>query len=322
MTNPASHDRAERYGGGAFVGQLCAALGLAAEPELIRHNTNLIYDCGDLIVRLTPNSVRSREEVAKELHWMSFVASRTRDVVQVLGDDPTETRQFESGGEEFTITLLEKIEGEPVAQEQWGAGHFQRLGRLAGFLHRIAQEYRPRRGFDLTGWDEIPEASLARELPDDSRNLLKINDKVLNYMDSMARWPATYGPVHYDIHAGNYLMTPSGRMVLFDFENSCRGHYINDIAVALYYARIHKFSGGDRDFNRRFLAPFWVGYAEEYPVPEDEIEHIPWLLLNRSLIVYGYVLKIWPEGSRDAAEQEHVDRIERSVRHLREEVAV
>lgn len=83
-------------------------------------------------------------------------------------------------------------------------------------------------------------------------------------------------------------------MILFDFENSCRGHYINDIAVVIYYARMNKLSGDDEGFARFFLEAFRRGYEAENHLPEEEIQSIPWLLLNRGLIVYAYLLKIWP----------------------------
>ena len=314
-------DKLKQYGEGEFFKHLCQTLGLLGQPKLIRHNTNLIYDCGDFIVRLTPNAFRPRDEVVRELHWMQYVGSRTRDVVRVLGESPSETQQIEFEDEHFTVTLLEKIVGEPITQDQWKPAHFARLGTLTGSLHRIGQEYTAPEGADLSEWDKIPEACLAHKLPDDDRRLPELNKLVFDHMAAMPRFPQSYGPIHYDIHPGNYLMTSDGRMVLFDFENSCRGHYINDIAVVLYYSRLHKLSQVDAGFNRSFLASFWKGYETAYPVPENEIEQIPWLLLNRSLIVYGYLFKIWP-GERDNEQQRFIERVERSILSAREDLGL
>ena len=310
-------DKAKRYGEGAFFIHLCEDLGLAGSPQLIRHNTNLIYDCGEFIVRLTPNSFRSREEVLRELHWMQFVGSRTPDVVSVIGESATDTRQFMFEGEHFTVTLLEKIIGKPITAEQWNASHFERLGALTGFLHKVGQEYRaPNDEAELTEWDSTPEACLAHELPEDERALPDLNQRVFDHMAAMPRDPARYGPIHYDIHPGNYLITADNRLVLFDFENSCRGHYINDIAVVLYYSRIHKLSTVDEGFNRDFLEAFWKGYTTAYHVPEEDIEHIPWLLLNRSLIVLGYLYKIWP-GEKTEEQEHYIARVDRSIEDAR-----
>jgi Ser/Thr protein kinase RdoA (MazF antagonist) len=310
-----------QYGAGPFLDELCDSLALQSRPRLLRSNTNLVYDCGDSILRLTPESFRPAEEVHGELHWLHFVGTHTDNFVRVLGDRPTETTQFSFAEESFSVTRFARIEGNLIRQQEWKPPHFERLGRLAGSMHRIGQEYTPPEDVDLCEWDHIPEACLARELPEDCRELPRLNERVFAYMTGMPRNAGSYGPIHYDIHAGNYLMAPDGRIVLFDFENSCRGHYINDIAVALYYARLHPFSTDDDDFSRSFLASFWRGYEQEYVVPTGEMESIPWLLLNRGLIVYGYLLKIWP-GDRNAEQQRHLQRVEQGIRSVRTQLGI
>ena len=304
------------YDSGPFLEDLRSTFELDCAPKLIRSNTNLIYDCGNLILRLTPNSFRSADEVRRELHWMAFVGSKTEDVVHLIGDGPADTQQFMRGEESFTVAKLEKIHGEPVAKEQWNSDHFERLGKLTGMMHRIGQEYAPSKDVALTEWDEIPEADLARHLPDDERELPRLNQAASSYLGQMPREAGSYGPIHYDIHAGNYLLTSDDRLVLFDFENSCRGHHINDIAVVLYYARLNPLSAGITNFASLFLEAFWRGYETEYAIPQEEVLNIPWLLLNRGLLVYAYVLKIWP-GELDEEQSKIAGRIDDLIRHDR-----
>ena len=85
----------------------------------------------------------------------------------------------------------------------------------------------------------------------------------------------------------------------------------------LYYSRIRKLSKVDAGFNQAFLDSFWKGYATAYPVPEEDIEHIPWLLLNRGLIVLGYLFKIWP-GEKTREQQQYIARTERGILDARE----
>lgn len=313
---------AEQYGSGPFVEALCGHAGLSSRPELIRSNTNLIYDCGDSILRLTPNAFRPKEEVAAELNWLQFAGGHTDQVVQVIpGHDDALTSQFTSGGEEFTVTRLEKIDGKPIEQHQWQADHFEQVGALTGLLHRVGQLYAPAAEVDLKAWDEAPEMAFVEHLPDDGRELRRLSEAATAYMRAMERPAKTYGPIHYDIHAGNYLVTADGELRLLDFENSCRAHYVNDIAVALYYARLHKFSGDGDAFDDRFLVSFWKGYETQYAIPEGELHHIPWLLLNRGLIVYGYLMKLWP-GEVTGEQAVYVERVEQSIERVRKRLGV
>lgn len=261
------------------------------------------------------------KDVKSELHWLHFVGRHTADVVQVIGDSATCTSQFTFADESFTVTRFKKIEGRPIEKQEWNGNHFERLGILAGSLHRIAQAYIPPKGAGLSEWDRTPEANLAEHLPDDKRKLPRLNEAVSEYMAAMPRAVDRYGAIHYDIHSGNYLMTADGRMILLDFENSCRGHYINDVAVVLYYAQLSKFSGDQEDFNRSFLTSFWKGYEKEYAIPVDEICSIPWLLLYRGLIVYGYLQKIWP-GELDSDQETFQKRVEQSIVSARMELGV
>ena len=313
---PRRYDGGMSYGDGPFFDALCRELDLPDDCKLIRSNTNLIYDCGPTYLRLTPNAYRSRPEVVKELRWLQFVQRHTDDVVQVVGDGDALTNQFTFDGESFTVTRFERIDGEPITRERWDDQHFEQVGELTGFLHRIAQDYKPAVDVALSHWDEVPEACLAEHLPDDGRGLRQLNQTVFDHMAAMPRAAEQYGPIHYDIHAGNYLMTRNGRMVLLDFENSCRGHNINDIAVACYYARLHDFAGDDDDFDPRFLRAFRQGYERQYAWPTDDQDGLPWLVLNRSLIVYGYLFKIWP-SELSVEQAAFVERVEQSVERAR-----
>ena len=85
--------------------------------------------------------------------------------------------------------------------------------------------------------------------------------------------------------------------------------------------RLSTCASGQRVYSRSICKPNATaqyehgkgqGYEKEYCVPEREIEHIPWLLLSRGLIVYGYVLKIWP-GEMDDRQQAFVKRVEQSI---------
>ncbi|MEM8783424.1 MAG: phosphotransferase [Planctomycetota bacterium] len=306
----------ERYGRGEFLESLRAQLGLDSAPTLIRHNTNLIYDGGTYVIRLTPNSFRAADEVARELAWLGFVSRQTPAVVRLLDSFSPNPRQLEFHGEAFTVTVFEKVDGVPIPDEHWNEDHFQRLGALTGFLHRVSQRYVAPPGQELLAWDASPEASLSRNLPDDDRALPALVERTFEWLNRLPRAPETYGPIHYDIHQGNYLLAADGRIVLFDFENACLGHHLDDIAVAMFYARQHALSRNSANFDDTFLTAFWCGYKTQRPIPTQGLEQLPWFLLNRGLIVYAYLLKIWP-SERNDAQRRYLELVEQGIAHER-----
>jgi len=305
-------DKEKFYGDGPFVHHLCESLKIGPTPKLIRYYTNLIYDCGDFVIRLTPNSFRPRKDVIRELHWLSYVASQTQDVVQVLDDDPTRLKQFEFESEEFTVTFLKKIDGCEIGAEQWNAGHFTRLGKLAGFMHRVGMSYRAPPGWELLDWDDAPESDFVKHIPNEDSHLVKLNQDVLKHIVDVPRYEDSFGPIHFDIHQGNYLLTKNDRLVLLDFENSCLGHHINDIAMVLFYAKINKITDQSESFVEQFLEVFWRGYEGEYTVPESEIKEIPWFMMCRAIGLFGYLHHIFP-ADRNEEQNQYVERVRRMI---------
>ena len=314
-------DKQQRYGEGEFAQRLSETLAIEEPPQLIRHYTNLIYDCGHFVIRLTPNSFRPRDGVIRELHWLLDVGSQSESIVQLFGDEPTNPRQFEFEAEHFTVTLFEKIDGEPINEAQWNSDHFQRLGRLTGWLHRTGMGYVAPSGWELLAWDDAPEESSADYLPDDHRQLARLNRKVAEHVGNLTNSPSSYGPIHFDIHQGNYLLTSDNRLVLFDFENSCLGHHINDIAMVLFYAKTSKLTDASEDFEEQFMKAFWSGYELEYPVPEEEIEQIQWFMLNRAILLCGYLRKIWP-GELTEEQTQYVERVDNAVEGMRQRLSL
>jgi len=78
--------------------EICSRYGLLSEnASLIKEDSNLIYDCGDSILRISHSAIRGREVILKELEWMQYLLSKE---VSVVGIIPSQ------GGH-----LLESVEG-------------------------------------------------------------------------------------------------------------------------------------------------------------------------------------------------------------------
>ena len=43
-----------------------------SEAKLIRGNSNLIFDCGDKILRISHSEIRNYEDIEVEIDWIKF----------------------------------------------------------------------------------------------------------------------------------------------------------------------------------------------------------------------------------------------------------
>lgn len=279
--------------------------------QLIRSNTNLVYDCGDRILRLTPATIRDQAEVQAEIAWLQFLERAGMSVVQVLGNGEIISVILEK--ETFWAVCFKKIHGTKVSVSAWNESHFERLGHLLGLLHKHGKDYSPPSHLSYRHWDEIPEFQSFKHFPQDERQLRVLHDEVVRQINTIPQHASNYGLIHYDVHHGNYLIVDEQEIVLFDFELCCQSWYIHDVAIVLYYACSHAGSKQYGSFPNFFLSHFWGAYEKHHAVSELEKEKIPLFLLYRDLMVHGYLLQIWGNKALSLQEQAYKARVESSI---------
>jgi amicoumacin kinase len=101
-----------------------------------------------------------------------------------------------------------------------------------------------------------------------------------------------YGLIHGDVYQENMFLA-DGELFLFDFDNCEYGHYISDIAIALYAALWRVPNEADRaEFSERFLRSLFPGYREEQQLSRREIEALPLFLQLREVLIYTVAKKM------------------------------
>ena len=82
-------------------------------------------------------------------------------------------------------------------------------------------------------------------------------------------------------------------LLLFDFDNCEYGHYISDIAIALYAALWRSLDHPNpTQFSERFLRALLRGYREEHELSQAEIEALPLFLQLREVLIYTVTKKM------------------------------
>ena len=148
------------------------------KAKLIRSNKNLIYDCGDKILRISPSNIRSKTEIEAEISWLIFLAENKLPVVNVI--QPSSKNSFEVIGNQDnynTVVCFNKIVGDRISKPYWNNKHFKRLGKLTGILHRVGKQYKQKEHLVYKEWNSIIEFESYKYLPQDKRELPQLHQK-------------------------------------------------------------------------------------------------------------------------------------------------
>lgn len=98
--------------------------------------------------------------------------------------------------------------------------------------------------------------------------------------------------IHADVYQEN-LFWAKGDLLLFDFDNCEYGHYVSDIAIALYAALWRDLDQPNpAQFSERFLRALMLGYRKEHALSRTEIEALPLFLQLREVLIYTVAKKM------------------------------
>ncbi|MEM7575339.1 MAG: phosphotransferase [Bacteroidota bacterium] len=282
--------------------------------QLIRSYSNLVYDAGDLIVRLTHSSLRPVSNIEAELFWLSALQQDGLSVVKNLTSKAGNVWEIIPGKQDdfFTALAFEKLAGERISQEEWTPTHFERLGALTAQLHLHSLDFSVAPHIHYPQWDEIIEHQAYQHTPTKKEEAKALFAALMKEFATYPKTRENYGLIHYDIHHGNYFAQPEG-IVLFDFEMVCYGWYMHDVAAVLYYACNHPASRKMTDFEATFLQYFWKGYERYHRLPVADRAMIQPYLLYRDLMVYGYLGKVWADKELTAGDQAYLERLRKSI---------
>ncbi len=300
----------------ATFNEICSRFGIdPLNATLIKEDANLIYDCGDSILRISVSDIRTTEDIEVELDWMDFLYKNSVSIPRLLPSlNQRQQERIDGTEEHFSAVRFEKVVGKLISKETWNTAHFQRLGKLVGKIHRASKGYTRKRHLNYRHWDQLVECSYATLLPLDERRLQELNSRLMSEFRSRERNTMNYGLIHNDVHHENYLLQEDGvKIVLFDFEVTCQSWYLYEIATALYYACLVKRNQNNEDFEQLFLSHFVEGYRSENSLPTFVFEDVLKFMLYRDLFIYGYMLAMWKNKVLPKEITDYLSRLNTSI---------
>ncbi|MEO0734344.1 MAG: phosphotransferase [Bacteroidota bacterium] len=265
---------------------------------MLRNNFNFVFGSKELILRFSPAFKKPSTELQAELKWTAFLAARGFFVNEVVLTQSGKAYLEIPVGEEllYAVCFVRSPATAPQA-EDYGPDLYRKLGDLLGRMHLASREFAPDASFPH--WYEQSKTAAFPVLPDDERQLPQLLAKLNQRFAALPRPPEEYGVIHYDVHQGNYFLLrdqPQIPIFLFDFELTCQGWYLQDIAVVLYYLSNRNALVGKTPravFEADFLLHFQEAYEQHLPDITFDAELIQAHLLYRDLFVYAFVLDAW-----------------------------
>lgn len=263
-----------------------------AEPGTIEHisdSGNSVYlflSNGErFILRLTSPTYRTREELEAEIEFLLHLDAcsvkigkplRSREGGFVEDAQLDDMRMLASA-----FTFAPGIRVMPDS-EHWNEDFFREWGATLGRIHRAASSFSPETTARRWHWREEGFIALAPQLiPAEDTASHRELETVLLRLDELPVNTDTFGIIHADFAPQNFNYDPAPGITTFDFGNCCYHWYLSDIAISL--STIRRRPAEVRDMYRTWIIE---GYREHYPIDDELLANISWLIRLRILYVY------------------------------------
>ncbi len=286
-----------------IVAQAIVRYGISVEDvSLIGGFESYVYEfardgCA-YVLRFTHDSHRTANEIRGEAEWINYLADRGIPAARAVlsaHEQLVEVIPADEGA--FIVTAFEKAPGTYPGQEDLGPVLFRKMGTLVGRMHTLTQMYTPSRpAYRRHQWYEDSEA-FAKTMQGHVPSML--SKKFAAIMDRLRTLPTphdAYGLVHIDVHRGNFYLD-GDCLTLFDFDDCQYSWFVDDIAMALFYAVPVAEDNPERiAAARMFLAHFLPAYCSETYLDPVWFMHVPTFLKAREVAV---CMALWAHTGGD-----------------------
>jgi Ser/Thr protein kinase RdoA (MazF antagonist) len=164
------------------------------------------------------------------------------------------------------------------------------VGALTAQLHNHAAAWAVPPGFARVRWDWHAffgdtalfaglgvEAAWELISPAHRPAFARASERLRAAMDDLGDGSEAFGLIHADLHLDNVLFA-GGEAHAIDFDDCGFGHWVYDIAVALWPLR-------GRDAWPAYRDAFLAGYARHRPVPAGQLRHLDAFIAGRDAMI-------------------------------------
>lgn len=261
---------------------------------------NLVYICEKegsktKILRISYLNDRRLEDYLGELEYIKYLFNHGGSVSNVISSlNGNILEKISCNGHTFFVSLFEKAKGKRLVENNYRyregveiTEYYYNCSKVLGKLHQLSKEYTPvhsRYNF----FDKYNENYIDELIPD-TLPLLKTKLKeLIKTLEKFNRSRDNFGMIHFDYNDGNYSIDfDNGQITVYDFDNSCFGYYMYDLAdlwtQGVGWIQFDPDPKKRRKFMKDYFTIILDGYRSETEITDNMLNKLP-VFINATIM--------------------------------------
>lgn len=295
---------------------------------------NIVYTCEQegcesLILRISFLPDRNHEDYIAELEYVRYLYEHGANVSNVICSKKGHLlEEIICDEHTFFICLFVMAKGKMLAENnyQYREGvpiteHYFNCGKALGKMHQIAKGYTPvhrRHHF----FDNYKGEYIDDMIPESFSLLKEKMVELLNTLKGLDTNQETFGMIHFDYNDGNYSIDfDTGQITVYDFDNSCFGWYMYDLADlwthGVGWIQFEPDAGKRKAFMDHYFETALASYTSETKIEDSMMEKLP-LFIQVTLL--ENILGQFEEMQRTGEEPEADEQLLYLIKCLEEDI--
>ncbi|MDN4603013.1 phosphotransferase [Paenibacillus sp. F6_3S_P_1C] len=295
---------------------------------------NIVYTCEQegcesLILRISFLPDRNREDYIAELEYVQYLFDHGASVSNVVSSKKGNLlEEITYDHYTFFVSLFNKAKGKMLVENNYqyreGAPiteHYYNCGKVLGKMHQISKGYAPvhrRHHF----FDNYKGEYIDNMIPESFSPLKEKMVELLNTLKGLDTNQETFGMIHFDYNDGNYSIDfDTGQITIYDFDNSCFGWYMYDLADlwthGVGWTQFEPDAGKRKTFMDHYFETALAGYTSETKIKDSMMEKLP-LFIQVTLL--ENILGQFEEMQHTGEEPEDDDELLYLIKCLEEDI--
>ncbi|ETT36047.1 aminoglycoside phosphotransferase [Paenibacillus sp. FSL R5-192] len=283
---------------------------------------NVVYTCEQegresLILRVSFLPDRKREDYIAELEYVRYLFEHGASVSNVVSSKKGHLLEEITYNEHtFFICMFVKAKGKLLVENhyQYREGvplseYYYNSGKVLGRMHQLSKGYTPvHRRHHLI--DNYSGEYIDNLVPESFPLLKEKMVELLNTLQGLDTNQETFGMIHFDYNDGNYSIDfDTGQITVYDFDNSCFGWYMYDLADlwthGVGWIQIEPNADKRKQFMDDYFQTALAGYTSETKIEDSMLEKLP-LFIQVTLLenILGQFEEMQRAGEEPEANEE------------------